>query len=30
MAQKDGKASKVRKQRGLYKFLKNTGLEWFF
>ena len=30
MAQKDGKASKTRKQRGLYKFLKNTGLEWFF
>jgi phosphatidylserine/phosphatidylglycerophosphate/cardiolipin synthase-like enzyme len=30
MAQKDSKALKTRKQRGLYKFLKNTGLEWFF
>jgi phosphatidylserine/phosphatidylglycerophosphate/cardiolipin synthase-like enzyme len=30
MAQSDGKASRTRNQRGLYKFLKNTGLEWFF
>ena len=30
MAQKDSKASRTRKQRGLYKFLKNTGLQWFF
>jgi len=30
MAQKDSKASTTRKQRGLYKTLKNTGLQWFF
>ncbi|UCH46559.1 MAG: phospholipase [Betaproteobacteria bacterium] len=30
MAQKDGKAARTRNQRGLYKFLKNTGLHWFF
>ena len=30
MAQDDRKASTVRKQRGLYKTLKNTGLQWFF
>jgi hypothetical protein len=30
MAQKDSKASRTRKQRRLYKFLKNTGLDWFF
>ena len=30
MAQDDRKASTTRKQRGLYKTLKNTGLQWFF
>jgi len=30
MDQKDIKASMARKQRGLYKTLKNTGLQWFF
>jgi putative cardiolipin synthase len=30
MAQKDSKASRTRNQRGLYKFLKNTGLQWLF
>ena len=30
MAQTDSKASRTRRQRGLYKFLKNTGLEWLF
>jgi putative cardiolipin synthase len=30
MAQDDSKAAKVRKQRGNYKTLKNTGLQWFF
>lgn len=30
MAQKDSKAKRARKQRSLYKFLKNTGLEWLF
>jgi putative cardiolipin synthase len=30
MLQKDSKASMTRKQRGLYKTLKNTGLQWFF
>jgi phosphatidylserine/phosphatidylglycerophosphate/cardiolipin synthase-like enzyme len=30
MAQKDSKASMTRKQRGLYKTLKKTGLHWFF
>jgi putative cardiolipin synthase len=30
MAQKDSKASRTRNQRGLYKFLKSTGLQWLF
>jgi len=30
MEQDDSKASMTRKQRGLYKTLKNTGLQWFF
>jgi phosphatidylserine/phosphatidylglycerophosphate/cardiolipin synthase-like enzyme len=30
MEQDDKKASTTRKQRGLYKTLKNTGLQWFF
>ena len=30
MAQIDSKASRTCRQRGLYKFLKNTGLEWLF
>lgn len=30
MAQKDRKASTTRKQRGIYKTLKNTGLQWWF
>jgi len=30
MAQKDSKASMTRKQRGLYKTMKNTGAQWFF
>jgi cardiolipin synthase C len=30
MAQGDGKASRTRRQRSLYKFLKNTGFIWFF
>ena len=30
MEQDDRKASTTRKQRGLYKTLKNTGLQWFF
>ena len=30
MEQKGMKASMTRKQRGIYKTLKNTGLQWFF
>ena len=30
MGQDDSKASTTRKQRGLYKTLKNTGLQWIF
>jgi hypothetical protein len=30
MEQDDSKASMTRKQRGLYKTLKNTGVQWFF
>jgi len=30
MAQKGRKASTTRKQRGIYKTLKNTGLQWWF